>query len=118
MRHSVQLFLLTLVVTVAASFGQQSRDDYLSLGYERSTKNDYEGAIASFTEAIRLDPNSFAAYTLRGTTKLKKSDFEGSISDLTKAIELNPQLIEAYLNRGLARDKKGDLDGAFSDFSK
>ena len=54
-------------------------------------------AIATFDEAIELNPNFAAAYHERGRAKLLNGDKEGSVEDMEKSLELNPRE-EAALN--------------------
>ncbi|MPM30527.1 hypothetical protein SDC9_77077 [bioreactor metagenome] len=48
-------------------------------------------AIATFDEAIELNPNFAAAYHERGRAKLLNGDKDGSVEDMKKSLELNPR---------------------------
>ena len=76
---------------------------------------DLDGAIASASRAIELDPGLATAWANRGLARGKKGDREGEIADETRALELAPRLAAVWCNRGSARSRTGDWDGAISD---
>lgn len=77
---------------------------------------DYYGAIADYTKAIELSPNSADNYFNRGNEKAYLKDYYGAIADYTKAIELDPNYGIAYFTRGASKEKLGDMSGACSDY--
>jgi tetratricopeptide (TPR) repeat protein len=81
-------------------------------------RQDYDLAIAEFTEAIRLNPNDADAYVGRGAAYYRKGDYDRAIADCTQAIRLDPDNAAACYNRGLAYRDKGDNDRAIADFSQ
>ena len=77
-------------------------------------KGDYDGAIADFTEAIRLAPNYVYAYKQRGVAYSRKGDYDRAIADFEAALRINPNLagktrdeIERELE--LARQARGGV---------
>merc|ERR1712012_549005 len=54
------------------------------------------GAIALFTEAIKLNPNSAAMFAKRGACFIKVQKPNACVRDCTRAIELNPDNAGAY----------------------
>ena len=89
--------------------------DYYTRGIARYLEDDVDGAIADFTEAIRLDPQLAAAYVSRGVAQ---DDPAKALVDYSAAIRVNPEYIQAYYNRGLLRGASGDYAGAISDFTQ
>ena len=81
------------------------------LGYLR-------GAIADYTEAIKLDPNFSEAYNNRGSAKAELSNLKSAIADYTEAIKLNPNNSDAHYNRDLAKRKVGNLEGVIADYTE
>lgn len=60
-------------------------------GHDKYMSQDYYGAIAEFTEAIRLNPNSASSYNARGWDKYMLGDKQGSREDLNQAAILYKQ---------------------------
>ncbi len=81
-------------------------------------KEDWDTAIASYSDAIRLKPDYAKAYNNRGVAYDKKGESDAAIKDCSEAILLKPDYAEAYYNRGNAYGKKGDKTKAAADFAK
>ncbi|MBU6185579.1 MAG: tetratricopeptide repeat protein [Cyanobacteria bacterium REEB444] len=79
---------------------------------------DKVGAIADYTETVRLDPKYISAYINRGNTRFQMGDKTGAINHYDKAIRLDPKSVYAYNNRGLVRSKMGDKTGARTDLQQ
>jgi tetratricopeptide (TPR) repeat protein len=77
---------------------------------------DYEQAIADYTEAIRLNPRSEKAYFGRGSVLVISGEFGKGNDDLTKAIQLSTNNALAYEMRGYARLGIERYDEAISDY--
>jgi tetratricopeptide (TPR) repeat protein len=81
----------------------------------KGTLND---AIADYSTAIELDPNSQEAYVSRGYAFRDKDDYNRAIADFTRAIKLNPNsaiAASAYHALGdtlLMQGMQGDCDKA------
>jgi tetratricopeptide (TPR) repeat protein len=106
-------------VEFTASAGAQKDAAVLNQqGIAKQNKGDWDGAMADYNQAIRLDPNYSAAYDNRGNVKRQKGDLNGAMADIDQAIQLNPKNALAYNNRGKVKEAKGDLNGAIADFSQ
>jgi tetratricopeptide (TPR) repeat protein len=79
---------------------------------------DYGHAIASFSEAIKLDPRHAAALNGRGFAYEATGQHDRAITDYSLAIAIDPLLVEALLNRGAAYRNKGRHDAALQDFDR
>jgi tetratricopeptide (TPR) repeat protein len=90
-------------------------EEYYNRAVDLGEAEDYQGAIADYTSAIKLDPDYAEAYFNRAYDRSEVKDYEGAIADYTKVIELAPDAAEAYFNRGMARAKLGDIEGARED---
>lgn len=90
-------------------------------------------ALADFTEAVRLNPNSAAAYYNRAMLNADFDDLdlmfwgedeelESAVADMSAAIRINPNYAEAYLFRGLMRyqlrEFKDSADEVMNDLTK
>ena len=96
-------------------------DAYFNRGIAHRAKGDLDGALADYTEAIRLKPDYALAYNNRGAARNDKKDLDGALADYTEVIRLKTDFACAYCaynSRGIAREAKGDLDGALADYTE
>lgn len=93
-------------------------DDFFIQGGEKYQKEDYQGAIAAYERAIKLNPNYALAYNSRGAARYKLGDKQGAIDDYSQALRINPNLASTYSNRAAARGELGDKEGTISDFNR
>ena len=73
---------------------------YYMEGETRRDAGDAEGAIQSFTWAIRRAPNFALAYVSRGSIYLARQELPGAITDADAAIAINSIYAPAYALRG------------------
>ena len=88
---------------------------YIAKGVAYNESGNSDLAIATFTEAIALNPNFAEAYYHRGLTHAKNGEFDKAIKDYTEAIELKPDYADAYYNRGAVWLSLGKRDKAKAD---
>ena len=95
---------------------------YYDRGNARSSCDDYDGAIADVTMALKIGlrfREAITAYGNRGIARVKSGDFEGAIQDFTEIIERKPNnkrlLCSAYKSRALVKEKMGNREGAAED---
>jgi tetratricopeptide (TPR) repeat protein len=79
------------------------------------TQNNPSGALADFSEAVRLQPKSAALWSDRGHLRILIRDYDGALKDEAEAIRLDPKLARAYFLRGAAFGDLGDSANAVSD---
>jgi hypothetical protein len=73
-------------------------------------QEDYDRAIADYTEAIRMKPGYAPAYVGRGNAYSKKGDYDRAIADYTQEIGLDPySSLYAETYRGYAYAMRGGL---------
>jgi tetratricopeptide (TPR) repeat protein len=84
----------------------------------RLRNGDHDRAIATASEAIRLDPKSAPAFVNRGLAYVDKGDNDRAITDHNEAIRLDPKNALAFASRGNAYQNKGDNDRAIADFNE
>lgn len=101
-----------------ASSTAQIAEYFLSQGLNKAKKEDYNGAIADFNQALLTNPNDTQAYYNRGIARFKLGETEGAIEDFTQALRLNPDYAEAYVGRGNAYRKLQDNQGAIIDYTQ
>ncbi|HEY9692183.1 MAG TPA: tetratricopeptide repeat-containing serine protease family protein [Oculatellaceae cyanobacterium] len=105
-------------IATATAVAKKGAVDFLRGGLDKVAKGDYNGAIADYDRAIKLNPNLAEAYNNRGLARSKQEDYNGAIADYNRAISLNPNLVEAYNNRGLTRSKQQDFMSAIADYDR
>jgi len=104
--------------------------EYLNRGNDLFNQNNYDGAIAEFTEALKIDPNFTVAknnlsiaYYSRGLACYQNGDSEKAIEDIEKAAELNPEDDTYYGALGFIYDQikdhtKENIEGIIVNFTK
>jgi tetratricopeptide (TPR) repeat protein len=83
-----------------------------------SNKNEYEKAIADYSEAIRIDPNDFNAYFNLGNAWLHKKEYGKAIAYYNDAIRIDSSQMRSYMARGHAWSGKKEYDRAIADYSE
>lgn len=82
-------------------------------GFERLAE-----AQADIREALKLAPNSPAAYRCRGEIDFAAKDFQKSAAAYGQALTLGDTSADLYYHRGRARFYMGQLEEAAEDFSR
>jgi tetratricopeptide (TPR) repeat protein len=93
-------------------------DDFLIQGRGKYDRGDFQGAIADYTSAIRLNPKYANAYNNRGLAHAQLGNKQEAINDYNQALQVDPNLALAYYNRGAARAQSGDKQGAIEDYNQ
>ena len=93
-----------------------SAETYFQRGNLNYELGDYVGAIADYTEAVRLKPDYAIAYCNRGNAKAELGQYVAAITDYDTAIQLKPDYAEAYNNRGITKNQLGQHAAAISDY--
>lgn len=98
--------LLASLILTTYSYTQTAQQ-YLEVGQEKMKLKDINGAIKSFDEAIRLNPDFEIAIMNRAVTRMGQGNWNLAIPDCDKAIRLNPNQAVAYFIRGSANGNLG-----------
>lgn len=83
---------------------------------ELVNNSDWDAAIQSATEAIRLKPDDPVPYINRSWARAEKGMLDDAINDANKAVELSPRNPMAYNNRAYAYELAGSLTKAKQDY--
>lgn len=118
LRIAVCLFCLLAAGGSAAIAGEQGYKELYRRGVEHNKKGELDQAIASYSKAIVLKPDSAGLFFVRGRAYMEKQQFDSAIGDLSKAIALKPAYAEAYNIRGVSYAGKGQKQLAMADFKK
>ena len=81
-------------------------------------KNDFDRAIADFSEALKINPRYATAFISRGNAWKNNGNFARAIVDYTMTIEINPIAAEAFTNRGVCYSLLDQSELACLDFQK
>jgi tetratricopeptide (TPR) repeat protein len=88
--------------------GDPAVDALFSVGVERMTRGDANGAIATFTEIIRRKPDFAEGWNKRATIYYLVGEYEKSLKDCDEVVKRNPQhwgVLAGYGQIYLALDK-------------
>ena len=82
---------------------------------EAIKNNNFDRAIALFSEVIAADGKKAAAYTRRGFAYYKQKKYDLAVADFSAAILINPKDAEAYVSRAHLFEEMGKYAKAFDD---
>ena len=95
-----------------------SAQSYSCRGLVYLDTDEFEKAIADFSQALLLHPTFAQGYLWRGFARVRSGEYGLAIEDLDRAIAAIPNCAEAFNYRGLAYFHLGDLAQAHADFSQ
>src|SRR5882672_7423884 len=122
-------FVLAVAISPPAQIAGAQRPDEAMVSFNRGKvlfdKNDFAGAIDSFSKSIQIKPTWAEAYFRRGYARRMHGDLDQAIEDFDRATELDPRstrnsLVEsqAYTNHGQRLALNLQLDDAITNFDK
>lgn len=88
------------------------------VGRAKQRKNDSQGALNDYNQALQINPRDASAIALRGFAYFDKGDADAALTDENAQVQLRPQSAAAYLDRGGIRIRRGELDQAETDSNK
>jgi tetratricopeptide (TPR) repeat protein len=83
----------------------------------RRTGN-FDAAIASHDQGLRIDPVQVYGFTSRAYAFSEKGNQDRALTDADEALRLNPNSAYAYMIRGLIFNRKGNPDRAIADLDQ
>jgi tetratricopeptide (TPR) repeat protein len=89
---------------------------YENLGSARAYKNDIDGAIEAYGQAVLADRTRVGSFFSRGYQWTRKGDYRRAISDYSEAIRLNPRHELALMRRADAYERLGELEQSIADY--
>ncbi|MEM8805993.1 MAG: tetratricopeptide repeat protein, partial [Cyanobacteria bacterium P01_G01_bin.38] len=108
----------TVDVYVAEADSHSEVRELLRRSHTQVSQRNFEAAIATVSEAIRIAPDDSSLYSLRGRAYLRLQDDERAIADYTQAIYLDPQNPLGYADRGFAHRLSQDYQRALKDLNE
>ena len=104
-------------VAQGSAAGPQTAEQWAAQGRRQAEGKDYDGAIKSFSECLRLKPDAIACRAFRGGAYGLKGDMAASRADFEKALAMDPASHGAiYFMRGMMHAQLGMKNEAVSDF--
>ena len=92
--------------------------DWLDQGERLFDIGRYEEALASYDQAISLQPDSFPAWNNRGVILGNLGRYEEALTSYDQAISLQPDEPRAWLSRGSTLDKLGRYEEALTSYDQ
>ena len=79
---------------------------------------EYEVALASFDQALKIKPDDHEAWNSRGIALRKLGRLEEAISSYDQALKIKPDYHKAWYGRGYALDDLGRIEEAISSYDQ
>lgn len=81
-------------------------------------QNQYDKAIASYNQALSIDPDAYNTLNNRGKALFDTGRTDEALTDFDRSVELNGEYAESRSNRGAALASKGQYEAALIDLDK
>ena len=107
---------LTMLFCLAVTAMAQTPDDLLKSAVEALRKRQHDEALKLASQAIKADPKSISALSLRATIYERIDKYTEAVDDLTKILALDKTLAEVYQRRGVLHFKDGNIKASIADF--
>ena len=78
----------------------------------------FDAAIISYKQALKINPEYAEAYFNMGVALKDKGDLEAAIESYKQALRIKPDYAQAYNNMGNALKDKGDLEAAIESYKQ
>jgi Tfp pilus assembly protein PilF/uncharacterized membrane protein len=114
--HGAALKELDEAVRLNGSFAEA----YNERGHVRHARKDFAGAMADYTKALELRPNTALLHVNRASVyfSMPQPDHDAALKDLDEAIRLDPSHAEAYNRRANVFAARREFAKAIGDYDK
>ncbi|NEQ41712.1 MAG: tetratricopeptide repeat protein [Okeania sp. SIO3I5] len=117
----IGLALMTISGVAIACFWQYQfiakAEAMYEQGKELAKQGKQQAAIASYTEALKLNPKNASLYYQRGNSYYSQKAYEKAIKDYTAGIQIKPNYNDAYYQRALVYYELDDNEKAITDLT-
>ena len=96
---------------------KKAAEEFKNRGNEAMQAKNYQDAIKSYSEAIKLD-ESPVFFSNRSAAYISVQDFDNGLKDAEYAIELDVNFKRAYSRLGVCHFSKGDYESALAAYEK
>ncbi|WP_204102103.1 MULTISPECIES: J domain-containing protein [Spirulina sp. CCY15215] len=97
---------------------QESEWDFYLQGIEKAIQKDYQGAIASYNQAINLSPRFLEAYLKRGEIYYTLKDDRLVLGNCRQILQFFPNCAEAYYYQGRSRYRLGYIQSSIESYDR
>jgi len=108
----------TLGGVVLSAAGRPGINALHTRAWEEDEAGDYEAAVHSYSDVLRIDPKYVPAYFGRASARWSLNDLEGALDDYDALIALEADDEDAWRARGTLRGEMGDLEGGLEDLNR
>ncbi|VAV96853.1 hypothetical protein MNBD_ALPHA06-281, partial [hydrothermal vent metagenome] len=92
---------------------------YVNRGIVRANRRDFDGAIADYASALRLNPDLAEVFANRGTIYIQTNQYNLALGEFDRALTLElEQPANVYYNRAIVYEHIGETTKAYFDFKK
>src|SRR5687768_18462691 len=91
---------------------------HIQQAQDKLQRQDYPGAIASFSAALHAEPANADIYRARGWVYYMQRSLPEALVDFSQALALQPENADIYTERGMAHLRAGDHEAAIYDFNE
>jgi tetratricopeptide (TPR) repeat protein len=88
----------------------------MSKGIEEMSRRDYEAAVDTFSEVIKLEPDLAEGWNKRATVYYLMGEYEASVRDIERTLALEPRHFGALSGLGFVYISLGDNRAAIEAF--
>jgi tetratricopeptide (TPR) repeat protein len=97
---------------------QKTKEQWMKEGNACYARQQYDKAIADYTQALQLDPSYAVAYYNRGIAYDDLEQYDKAIADYDQALQLDSSYTKAYYSRGNAYYALRQYDKAIADYDQ
>ena len=97
---------------------EEKHDLYFEQALILSTNGDYEEAIASYDQALKIKPDNLDAWVNRGIDLRQLGRLEEAIASYDEALKIKPDEYDVWNNRGYALLKIGNYQEAIENIDQ
>lgn len=119
-RILLAVLAISIILLTACASKAEKAVEKVELGQKYLTELNYTEAVASFTEAIGLDPENIPAYMGRAEAYVGLKQYDDAKADYTTAIEKTAEQpytqAEAYVGRAEVNELTTNNEDALSDY--
>ena len=99
-------------------YADELADVYQGRGYASAKNQQYQEAIADFTEAIKIKSNDPRAYEQRAAVEMKMYAYDKALADYAELIKLKPKEVRYSNFRAYIYEAKEDIQNSMAETEK